>query len=174
MLPLLPTASGVYTLLVRLPAGPVPIGSLGLCPLTGGYYGYVGSALAGLRRRLLRHLTPPRRPWWHIDHLLAVGNLYAIVWAETSQRQECQLAGQLAGCMPWLKGFGSSDCRCPSHLFFAATADELEGHVQAAFAQAGLKATTLRLSPSPPQDRLGQPTGKSRYPPLCDFKHRNS
>lgn len=152
----LPAASGVYVLLVQLQEQPVSVGRLGPRLLSGGYYAYVGSALGGLRRRLLRYLKPQKKSHWHIDHLLTVGDLYTILWAETGQRQECQLAAGLGERLALVKGFGCSDCRCPSHLFFTSAPDELERQVLAAFAQAGLQAAVLSVTSPPVQDGLGQ------------------
>ena len=53
------------------------------------FYGYVGSALSGLERRLARHLSAQKKPHWHIDYLLKSATVRAIVYAESSLKDEC-------------------------------------------------------------------------------------
>ncbi len=113
---------GVYVLWLEV-SGEVQIGRLGRWRLNGGY-AYVGSAQGpGGLRRLQRHRdvaegrNPTRR--WHIDFLLAVGAWRGAFIMETDDpRMECQLARALAERLPpAIPRFGSSDCRCPTHLF---------------------------------------------------------
>ncbi len=122
-----PKARGVYILVIEL-SKPVNlhIRSLGTCTLHEGFYLYIGSALgkgpSGLRGRILRHLGFRRRSlYWHIDKLLAIKDvkLRAIVLAHCSKRYECILAKAIANHDLFEygpKGFGSSDCHCPTHL----------------------------------------------------------
>ncbi|MCD6359824.1 MAG: GIY-YIG nuclease family protein [Armatimonadetes bacterium] len=98
------------------------VGRLGLLSFPAGYYIYTGSALGGLESRLRRHLEGPRngRPHWHVDYLStrAVEKSFAVVL--TRQRAECDLNRAVAampGASVAAYGFGSSDCRCVSHLF---------------------------------------------------------
>ncbi|MFQ6014179.1 MAG: DUF123 domain-containing protein [Anaerolineae bacterium] len=87
---------------------------------------YVGSALGpgGLTARLTRHLHRNKALHWHIDHLLQCARLLEI-WAIVSpERLECRWATvvrQLYGATSPVPGFGSSDCRCPSHLTYLPT-----------------------------------------------------
>ncbi|GBD08660.1 hypothetical protein HRbin22_00901 [Candidatus Thermoflexus japonica] len=113
---------GVYVLWLEV-SGEVRIGRLGRWRLDGGY-AYVGSARGpGGFRRLQRHRevaegrNPTRR--WHIDFLLAVGAWRGAFILETDDpRMECRLARALAERLPpAIPRFGSSDCRCPTHLF---------------------------------------------------------
>jgi sugar fermentation stimulation protein A len=115
-------ATGAYVFLFSLPeAGQSVIGRLGTFSLPKGRYAYVGSALNGLEPRVGRHLRRGGKKHWHIDHLTerAVGMSAYLVLSERDI--ECQLSaavGALPGAIEPVKGFGSSDCRCRSHLFF--------------------------------------------------------
>jgi Uri superfamily endonuclease len=113
-------APGTYLLLLHL-AQPqrLTIGRLGLVALPEGWYVYVGSALGGLGPRLRRHARPEKRHHWHIDRLRAVASLVAVaVWVGT-ERVECAtvraIAARPEATLPAPR-FGSSDCRCRSHL----------------------------------------------------------
>lgn len=114
-------AKGVYLLFVSA-SGRARVGRLGEHQFDGSYV-YVGSARGpGGMRRLQRHyevaLRLRRGGRWHIDHLLALGRVEAALFIETSKPVECLLAQRVAGVAPLASpGFGSSDCRCPGHLF---------------------------------------------------------
>ena len=115
-----PAAKGCYVLLIELPADEtVTAGRLGPIRLRRGRYAYVGSALSGLKQRLDRHLRSEKKAHWHIDYLLEKARIGAIVTCETDVRVECVIARALAGRFDSVPGFGSSDCRCRSHLFFS-------------------------------------------------------
>jgi Uri superfamily endonuclease len=91
-----------------------------------GFYGYVGSALSGLERRLARHLSSTKRYHWHIDYLLSIAKIRGIICAKTSERKECMAAQTLSLRLSPIVGFGCSDCNCPSHLFFCRDPIALE------------------------------------------------
>jgi Uri superfamily endonuclease len=113
------TAKGSYVLLIRLPQEQeVTVGRLGRLLFRPGHYAYVGSALGGLRGRLERHLRREKRTRWHIDYLLPQAPIEAIVACASEERAECRMARALAGRFEAVPGFGASDCRCRSHLFF--------------------------------------------------------
>ena len=99
-----------------------------------GYYIYVGSALGGLAGRLRRHLQRrhlqrrhlqgPRRRHWHVDALLDAAPVIEVWYLLTGERMECEWAARLAaapGIEPGAAGFGASDCRCRTHLFYSRT-----------------------------------------------------
>jgi len=63
---------------------------------------------------------------WHIDYLLALGEIKDIFALKTEEQLECSLAQELAKhFMPAVRGFGSGDCRCETHLFRASGLWEL-------------------------------------------------
>lgn len=113
---------GTYALLIQLKSPhTIPVGRLGEVELQGGVYAYAGSARGpgGLAGRIRRHLQPreAKRAHWHIDALLAVGELLEVWWSEGAERRECQWAEALATAGRLvLPGFGASDCRCRGHL----------------------------------------------------------
>lgn len=111
-------AGGVYALIVDLEAPVrVRIGRLGTAELAAGRYIYVGSAQKGLGARLDRHLRRRKPRRWHIDYLTTrVRPAGAVVWLK-GKDAECRLARVLGERWPMpVEGFGSSDCRCPSHF----------------------------------------------------------
>ena len=113
-------AKGNYILLIAVPQElSVEVGALGLLTFPQGYYAYCGSAMGGLVARISRHIRRKKKIRWHIDYLLKQGMIKAVLSAETNERLECQLADGLRQKFDNYLGFGSSDCSCPSHLFFA-------------------------------------------------------
>ncbi len=112
---------GSYVLVIELPEEQaIAVGSLKVLHFPGGYYAYVGSALGGVKPRLNRHLQRNKKPHWHIDYLLQKASINNIIICETEDRVECTIAQALSRQFDSITGFGSSDCKCPSHLFFDA------------------------------------------------------
>jgi sugar fermentation stimulation protein A len=112
---------GAYLLVLRIEEElRCPVGSLGLLRFDPGHYVYVGSAMGGLSARVARHLRRSKSLHWHIDFLLAQLPRKSIraLPIRSPHRLECSLAREVAaltaGGPP---RFGSSDCRCPTHLF---------------------------------------------------------
>jgi Uri superfamily endonuclease len=123
-------APGTYLLLLRLDApARLTIGRLGVVTLAAGWYVYVGSALGGLGARLRRHARLEKRHHWHVDTLRAACDLVAIAARIGPGRVECLTAARVAGLpgasLP-VPRFGSSDCRCHSHLIAFAGRPDLE------------------------------------------------
>lgn len=110
---------GSYLVVLRL-AGKeaVRVGGLGTVVFRPGYYVYVGSAKTNLTKRVERHKRFRKRLRWHIDYLRAVSTVHAVLPVRTTDDVECGLARAVAGLSDGeAPGFGSSDCRCKSHLF---------------------------------------------------------
>ena len=101
----------------------VRIGALGEVLFIAGDYVYVGSALNSLEPRILRHLGKSMGAGinfhWHIDYLLVKREVEvrSIYITDTTVREECLLAEYVRLHGIPVKGFGSSDCKCSSHLF---------------------------------------------------------
>jgi Uri superfamily endonuclease len=112
---------GVYVLVIEA-RGAAVVGRLGRQRFDGLYL-YVGSALGpGGLKRIERHravaMGRNKTRRWHIDYLLALGSLRGVFVIETSQKLECTVAQRLSRiAQPVVKGFGSSDCQCCTHLF---------------------------------------------------------
>ena len=110
---------GSYVLLIQLPEQQtIAIGSSKAIYFSSGYYAYVGSAMSGFKSRLNRHLKSDKKPHWHIDYLLEKASISEIILCESEEKTECAIAQALSHQFDSIPGFGSSDCKCRSHLFF--------------------------------------------------------
>jgi Uri superfamily endonuclease len=135
---------GIYVLLIHVPYEvQLRIGALGDMKLKAGYYAYVGSALGSLEKRVQRHLSENKKIYWHIDYLLAHGRVIDIVQGETTERKECAVAAELSKHLTPITGFGSSDCKCGSHLFFNQDINELRMRVLTSFKECGIKPVKI-------------------------------
>ena len=97
----------------------IQVGRLGRFEFEAGYYVYTGSAMGGLEARLARHQRQRKKLWWHIDYLLRQAELVDVAAVPTSRRVECERNRwvlSLPGADIPVKGFGSSDCNCVTHL----------------------------------------------------------
>jgi len=117
-------ARGTYVLILFCPRRKlVQIGKLGSLELRRGFYVYVGSALGpgGVQARVAHHRKVSPRPHWHIDYLRPHARLDRVWYSFSRVRREHHWARTihaLRGAAIPRMGFGASDCRCPSHLFF--------------------------------------------------------
>jgi Uri superfamily endonuclease len=115
---------GTYTLVLSSSVEkPVNIGKLGTLFLKPGFYVYIGSAFGpgGLKARIKHHFSYSTRPHWHLDYLRPALSVCEIWYTYDQTRREHQWAAihsQTRGSILPLPGFGSSDCRCLSHLLF--------------------------------------------------------
>jgi Uri superfamily endonuclease len=100
----------------------IAVGALGRVAFPAGAYVYVGSAQGGLEKRTARHRRTRKKRRWHIDYLLSARgvSLRDVVYAEAGREKECEVARLLAATARPVRGFGSSDCGCVSHLFAPA------------------------------------------------------
>jgi len=112
----------IYQILLRLdrPAR-IRIGRLGRFGFPAGFYIYTGSGGRSPGKRIARHLRRRKSLRWHVDYLRRRAAVVG-VWRGTGD--ECRRSrwtARLPGATIPAPGFGSSDCRCPSHLVhFAA------------------------------------------------------
>jgi sugar fermentation stimulation protein A len=111
---------GSYLLVARLDKErQLEVGRLGTFPFHRGYYIYVGSAMQNLSARIARHLRRTKKLHWHIDYLCQGASHLVAHPIRSSRRDECGIARTLAEVFaPGPPGFGSSDCHCPTHLFW--------------------------------------------------------
>jgi Uri superfamily endonuclease len=119
---------GVYLLVLklkknlRLSAGKLPETSF-----KPGTYIYVGRSRLSLQGRFRRHLRKEKKLFWHIDYLLQKAAVEE-VWIKRDFFNECQTAAEVKNF--WRnslfpqRNFGSSDCRCTSHLVYLARNSE--------------------------------------------------
>ena len=98
----------------------IPVGKLGCLLFKAGYYVYVGSGMNGVDKRVARHRSGNKRHHWHIDHItpapMRITRVYTI-------RRKARLEGEIAARMERIaprpiQGFGSSDSKKSSHLFY--------------------------------------------------------
>lgn len=153
------TEKGTYALLLCLDRETnISVGRLGLFSFPAGYYLYFGSALGGLFPRLRRHLDRDKRPRWHIDYLRRYSQVIEVWYVLSGEHLECAWC-QIAAAMPQaqsvIPGFGSSDCRCRSHLLYFPSPPTFE--VFRARASAKKEATVAATSPSYPIQKWSAP-----------------
>ncbi|MCB1772920.1 MAG: GIY-YIG nuclease family protein [Gammaproteobacteria bacterium] len=118
---------GTYVLVLRCnKTMPLAVGRWGTLQVRPGTYLYVGSAFGpgGVAARVSRHCRGSVARHWHIDYLRAETVLESAWFSHVPDRLEHSWAAALGDCADWqaVTGFGCSDCRCVSHLFFATGA----------------------------------------------------
>jgi len=111
---------GVYCLVIDLSKKIcISVGALGKIRFEKGIYVYVGSAQNNLEKRIERHYSNNKKLWWHIDYFLK--NRYTKIkktlYKIAGKEQEHKLAFELNKIGIPVEKFGSSDCKCSSHLF---------------------------------------------------------
>lgn len=122
----LPASAGSYVLVMQAAGVVSPlIGRLGRRALAAGWYLYVGSARGpgGIAARCGRHLRNNKGLRWHVDYLLAVLKLREIWYRCHPGTLEHDWARALLarpGFQNAWPHFGATDCRCASHLLYAA------------------------------------------------------
>lgn len=117
---------GSYILVIQLKEDQkIQIGKLSRIHFSKGLYVYIGSALNGLEQRLNRHLRKGKKNHWHIDYLLKHGNVIDIFYNESNGKEECNYAKKFEEKLLPILNFGSSDCKCKSHLFYGNINDIL-------------------------------------------------
>lgn len=115
---------GTYIIILHLPEEKqIEIGRLGKFRFTKGYYAYVGSAMGtgGLQHRISHHIHKSDHPHWHIDYLMTYSKPVEIWFTKSFEKFE-HIWAKILTAMPggnfFLTGFGSSDCKCISHLYY--------------------------------------------------------
>jgi Uri superfamily endonuclease len=170
--PEITSRSGTYVLVFRSAVHRrLKIGRLGTLVLEPGTCLYVGSAFGpgGLRARTARHRTKNTVKRWHIDYLKPWVRLVEIWFTEDSVHREHEWAnwfGSNQGLHTPLPGFGSSDCRCPSHLFHAAKAPDFDGFCTMQSTIGGKAVDRLRLN-------IMGPPGEGSTPVVADAPSAN-
>jgi sugar fermentation stimulation protein A len=117
--------SGTYILLVHLDkTQKIKPGKLPESQFMRGTYLYVGRASTRLQSRITRHKGCQKKIFWHIDYLLQKAKI-SDIWVRYDYLDECSTSHAIQNSKPAvakaIQGFGSSDCRCPSHLFYFPT-----------------------------------------------------
>jgi len=118
----LPAVAGVYLLVMHLlERREISVGRLGSRTFWQGWYLYAGSAKGpgGIRARCNRHLRLDKRLRWHIDYLTQIAQVRQVWFAE--HLSEMRVVAELMCCQGLeqpVDGFGASDSRARSHLFY--------------------------------------------------------
>jgi len=111
---------GIYYLLIKvLKTKEILIGKLRKIKFEKGNYLYIGSAQKNLEKRIERHFKKKKKKFWHIDYLLADKDVKiekVILFPQKRKNEECKLAKRISKKGKPIKNFGSSDCKCKSHL----------------------------------------------------------
>jgi sugar fermentation stimulation protein A len=111
---------GCYLLLLKLAKDTSTfVGEQGEVDFKAGFYVYVGSAKRSLSKRIERHKRIRKKVFWHIDYLRSICDFQTALPIRTQDDLECQVAQTTQGISEQeFIGFGSSDCRCRSHLYY--------------------------------------------------------
>ncbi|MBX7077445.1 MAG: GIY-YIG nuclease family protein [Methanobacteriaceae archaeon] len=106
-----------------------------------GYYVYTGSAMNSLTARIKRHLRKEKKLHWHIDYLLKNDNNYIkeVLFTISDKRVECELAQLISDKRETIDNFGSSDCKCNSHLTYFKDYDTAIENVENAYKTLNMK-----------------------------------
>ena len=129
------TDIGVYLLVIELAQRKeISVGALGKRVFYPGFYVYSGSAKRGLSKRIERHLRTEKKTHWHVDDLLPHSAVVTPFPIHTTKDIECALAGLVRTRSDrTIGGFGSSDCRCPSHLAYFKRSPLEDGRLETVF-----------------------------------------
>lgn len=131
---------GVYVLFIHLPYSvSLSIGGLGRVDFEAGFYAYVGSAMGGVEQRVGRHRSDEKKLHWHIDHLLLRSRVVDVLAGEAGKEKECEIARKVSEHLKSIPGFGSSDCKCDSHLFYHPDLQRLVETVSRVFRELGIR-----------------------------------
>lgn len=123
---------GTYVLVLKSSGRKhIRVGKNGRLEIDRGHYLYVGSAFGpgGLLSRVSRHCREEKPKRWHIDFLRPHARLVEVWYAYGPERLEhrwAKVLERVEATVP-VPGFGSSDCRCGTHLFCVAQAPALPG-----------------------------------------------
>ena len=113
-------SKGAYCLIAHLNRNKsIGIGALGKIFFKKGYYCYVGSAMNNLEKRIERHKSKTKKIHLHIDYFLRYGRITQVVKLISNKKIECLLSRSINRISDGsVGGFGCSDCKCKSHLYF--------------------------------------------------------
>ena len=113
---------GLYNLVISLPVEKtIAIGKLGRFFFKKGYYIYTGSAKRGLKARIDRHRRREKALHWHIDYLSGESAILDVKIHTQTTLTECglnEMIFKIKDAELLVPGFGSSDCKCKSHLAY--------------------------------------------------------
>jgi Uri superfamily endonuclease len=96
--------------------------------------------------RIQRHLSHKKRLWWHMNYVLERHKPSTLIWAYSQERFECEIARRLTvETSKLIPRFGSSDCDCPSHLFFESHLHQLQSKLKMTLDELGLFPNSMSV-----------------------------
>jgi len=115
---------GTYALILQsFSKSKIQIGRWRQIDIVPGYYVYVGSAFGpgGVLSRVSRHFKKKKPKHWHIDYLRNFVAPLGVWYTHEPEHFEHRWARTLytTDNMHPIQGFGCSDCKCYSHLFWS-------------------------------------------------------
>ena len=115
-----PEDQGAYILVFEIKEDRnISIGAIGNLFFKKGFYIYVGSAMKSLKSRVARHKRKKKNLHWHIDYLLTHTDSIKDFVIKSNKKLECSIAKDIKDfSIKNIENFGSSDCKCKSHLFY--------------------------------------------------------
>ena len=119
----------VYVLVIKVAKQcTITVGALGELVFKKGIYAYVGSSQSNFHQRIKRHRRKEKKLFWHIDYLLKNKkvNVSKIFFKKAFKTEECKLATSISKTGKVIARFGSSDCKCISHLYYIKNTKFLE------------------------------------------------
>jgi Uri superfamily endonuclease len=146
--------SGAYRLILRVCQSVViGVGGLGKYAFPSGTYIYTGRASKNLGKRIARHRREDKKLRWHVDYLLQHAHVADVRVYPGKAEQECfinrETARILQATFP-VKGFGSSDCRCASHLMLSPRSVSYDAtHAPAGTAEELTRSGSFGFAPAP-------------------------
>lgn len=97
----------------------ISVGSLGTVKFKRGYYIYTGSAKNNVFKRISHHRNKNKSRHYHMDYLKGKMKIISDIPVITDRFTECELAESVSSLSDGkVDLFGSSDCKCRSHLFY--------------------------------------------------------
>lgn len=119
-------ARGTYVVIAGLEIEKyIRVGKIGTFCFQPGFYAYAGSAFGpgGLMSRIMHHIRISSKPHWHMDYFRREAKICEIWLCYDQKPLEHVFADTflaMDSCSVPAKRFGSSDCKCISHLFHFA------------------------------------------------------
>lgn len=116
---------GTYCLLINLnKSRRIKIGKLGTYYFPKGNYVYVGSGMNNIEKRVARHKSKQKKNHWHIDYLLNHARITNTIMIPAIKKNECEIS-KLISTKETVRKFGSTDCKCRTHLHYFKTKEEM-------------------------------------------------
>lgn len=152
---------GTYVLIFELKTlYRLSVGKLGVFDFPAGWYAYAGHAFGpgGLAARIGHHLRGTVRPHWHMDYF-GSNSIIREVWygmgRQFDEHHWTACLRSMLGAKVVAPGFGSSDCRCETHLVYFPSRPNINRFKQRQPSTAGKNRPPIyRLPIDPPSQGI--------------------